>query len=100
MFQSLNDIFETLANKASSYSAGASSNANESLNSVIASKAPKNKMYGTSPSGDVRVACAINIKNDGEQYVVGLDEKLSLSPGKYAKKLEQTYILGKNIRIR
>ena len=61
-------------------------NANESLNSMIASKAPKNKMYGTSPPGDVRVVCAINIKIDGEQYVVGLAEKLSLSPGKYAKK--------------
>ena len=48
-FQSLRNIFETLANKASSFSAGASSNANESLNSMIASKAPKNKMYGTSP---------------------------------------------------
>ena len=39
-----------------------------------------------SPSGDTRVACAINNKNDGEQYIVRLAEKLSLSPGRYAKK--------------
>ncbi|XP_011883708.1 PREDICTED: uncharacterized protein LOC105570866, partial [Vollenhovia emeryi] len=65
---------------------GASSNANESLNSVIASKAPKSKMYGMSASGDVRVACAINKKNDGEQYLVRLSEKLCLSPGKHTKK--------------
>ncbi|OXU16396.1 hypothetical protein TSAR_014360 [Trichomalopsis sarcophagae] len=43
-------------------------------------------MYGMSQSGDVRVACAVNIKNDGQQYSVRLAEKLSLSPGTYTKK--------------
>ncbi|XP_066582289.1 uncharacterized protein [Prorops nasuta] len=83
----LREIFNTLAKKTSSFSAGASSNCNESLNSVIVSKAPKSRLYGTSSSGDIRVACAINQKNIGEQHVVHLDEKLTLSPGKYNEKL-------------
>ncbi|XP_066581510.1 uncharacterized protein [Prorops nasuta] len=86
----LREIFNTLAKKTSSFSAGASSNCNESLNSVIVSKAPKSRLYGTSSSGDIRVACAINQKNIGEQHVVHLAEKLTLSPGKYNEKKDKT----------
>ncbi|XP_026667340.1 uncharacterized protein LOC113464012 [Ceratina calcarata] len=81
LFESLKCLFEVLASKTDRFVAGVSSNANESLNAVIASKAPKSRLYGTSSSGDYRVACAVNKKNDGEEYVTQLAKKLSLSLG-------------------
>lgn len=68
------------------FAAGASSNVNDSLNATIVSKAPKSRIYGMTPSGDFRVACAMNKKNEGEEYVVELAKTLNLSPGTYTKK--------------
>ncbi|XP_044167665.1 uncharacterized protein LOC114976984 [Acropora millepora] len=46
-----------------------SSQANESLNNTIGSKAPKIRHYGASESNDFRVACAVSQKNIGHTYV-------------------------------
>lgn len=46
-----------------------SSQANESLNNTIGSKAPKIHHYGSSDSNDFRVACAISQKNLGHNYI-------------------------------
>ena len=43
-----------------------SSNANESLNTIIASKAPKLRFYGGTLSYGARLAFAINKQNGGE----------------------------------
>lgn len=86
LFEALEKLFEDLAANADKYSAGASSNPNESLNTVIVSKAPKSRMCGMSASSDYRVACAINTKNDGELFLVKLAEKLNVSPGKHTYK--------------
>ncbi|XP_043273892.1 uncharacterized protein [Venturia canescens] len=85
LFESLRNLFDILASKASSFAAGVSSNANESFNAMHVSKAPKSRVYGMSQSGDMRLACAVLKKNVGEEYVVKLTEKLSLSPGKYTE---------------
>lgn len=86
LLQALQNFFEVLANKCNRFVAGVSSNANESLNTIIASKVPKCRSYGTTASGDYRVACAINKKNDGESFVIELQKNLALPPGKYTEK--------------
>lgn len=46
-----------------------SSQANESLNNSVGSKAPKIRHYGASESNDYRVACAVSQKNLEYSYV-------------------------------
>jgi len=84
LFEALKDIFSNLASKSSQFICGASSNANESLNAMIVSKAPKTRLYGKTASSDIRVACAVNKKNIGEQYCINLAERLNVSPGKHS----------------
>jgi len=45
LFHALQNIFDVLASKAGGFSAEVSSNPNKSLNAMIASKAPKSRMY-------------------------------------------------------
>lgn len=81
----MKNFYDAIANKSSSFCAAVSSNPNESINASICSKAPKSRIYGTSASYDFRVACAVNKKNDGEEYIVNLAKKLQLSPGKHTQ---------------
>ncbi|XP_066596284.1 uncharacterized protein [Prorops nasuta] len=83
LLEALKSIFNTLASKCSHFLAGASSNPNESLNSMIVSKAPKTRQYGTSSSGSIRVACTVSKKNEGEKYIADIRTKFSLSPNKH-----------------
>lgn len=53
---------------------------------MIVSKAPKPRLYGKTPSGDGRVACAVSKKNIGEKYVADLSQNLEMSPGRHTKK--------------
>ena len=62
LFDALKCLFDVLATKTDRFAAGVSSNANESLNIIIASKAPKSRFYGGSASYDYRLAFAINKK--------------------------------------
>ncbi|XP_024888392.1 uncharacterized protein LOC112465192, partial [Temnothorax curvispinosus] len=61
----------------------ASSQANESLNNIMAHKAPKNRCYSLSESADFRWASAVCAKNDGQQYLPRVSAKLCISPGKH-----------------
>lgn len=83
LFEVLREIFDKLAKNADKYSAGASSNANESLNATMASKAPKSRCYSKTASADFRFACAVGQKNIGEGYTQAILSKLSKSPGKH-----------------
>jgi len=89
LFEALKDIFSNLASKSSQFVCGASSNANVSLNAMIVSKAPKTRLYGKTASSDIRVACAVNKKNIGEQYCINLAERLNVSPGKHSIKYSE-----------
>ncbi|CAD6229694.1 GSCOCG00012126001-RA-CDS, partial [Cotesia congregata] len=79
LFQELKKIFDKLADNAQKFSNGASSNANESLNAMMASKAPKSRCYSRTASADYRFACAIGQKNVGEGYVKKIAQKINLT---------------------
>ena len=65
LYDVLTDIFNNIALKSKGFSAGVSSNPNESFNASVASKAPKSQMYRTSSSYNFRVSFSVNHKNDG-----------------------------------
>ena len=62
------DLFNGLHSHAERLAPLGSSQANESLNNTITSKAPKSRHYGGSESQDFRTAAAILQKNDGNVY--------------------------------
>ncbi|XP_058801603.1 uncharacterized protein LOC131670209 [Phymastichus coffea] len=86
LFDYLLDIFDVMANKASSFAAGVSSNTNESFNAMVASKAPKAHLYGTSISYNTRVGLAVLKKNEGEQFLIQLLHNCNSSPTKKLRK--------------
>lgn len=83
LYDSLRQIFIKYSNNASKFSIAASSQANESLNSVIVSRAPKAKCYSRTESADFRVASAVLSKNEGDKGLLIVKENLGLIPGKY-----------------
>ncbi|XP_065941597.1 uncharacterized protein [Magallana gigas] len=68
-----------------------SSQANESLNNAISSKAPKTNFFSGSESNDYRVAAAIAQKNIGYGYVTDVCQSVMLSPGEITKKISEEY---------
>lgn len=60
--EKLDGIFKKLAENSSKLSAGASSNATESLNAVKSSKYPERLCLSKTASGDYRLACTIGAK--------------------------------------
>ncbi|XP_023932628.1 uncharacterized protein LOC106177003 [Lingula anatina] len=69
-----------------------STQANENLNNIIASKAPKSKYYSGSESLNFRVGAAVAQKNEGQSYVPEVNRRVGVSPGAntiaLAKKLD------------
>ncbi|CAG2238604.1 unnamed protein product [Mytilus edulis] len=59
----------------------ASSQANESFNHTVSTKAAKNKHYSGSSSLNYRVSAAVLQKNEGYGYVSKVSEAAGLSPG-------------------
>ena len=55
---------------------------NESLNSVVGSKAPKFRFYGGSESNDFWVICAVAQSNVGHTYVDRTLEAMGIEPGR------------------
>lgn len=78
-------IFSKYADNSAKFSVVPSSQANESLNNIMAHKAPKNKCYSLSESADFRWASAVCTKNDGQQYLSYVIAKLCVSPGKHTE---------------
>ncbi|XP_076109235.1 uncharacterized protein LOC143078171 [Mytilus galloprovincialis] len=58
-----------------------SSQANESVNNIIALKAPKTKHFSSSSSLNYRVSSAVLQKNEGYHYISELNTSIGLSPG-------------------
>ena len=67
--EELEKVMGNFVKKADKLAPLGSSQANESLNNTIGSKAPKIRHYGASESNDFRVACAVSQKNIGYTYV-------------------------------
>jgi hypothetical protein len=54
---------------------------NEALNSVVGSKNPRIRLYGSSESSDFRVVCVVAQKNVGHGYVNSTLSHLGIEPG-------------------
>ncbi|XP_062608869.1 uncharacterized protein LOC134270646 [Saccostrea cucullata] len=96
------DLFKTLqefASQSSKLCNLGSTQANESLNNIIASKAPKSTFSSGSESNDFRVAAAIAQKNLGNQYIAQVHENLSLSPCSFTAK-RASYIDNERVKKR
>lgn len=65
LFENLKGLFQKICENSDSYAACASSQANESLNNSMASKAPKRITYCLLKSSDFQFVCAVAEKNLG-----------------------------------
>lgn len=81
LYNQLKIVFLKYANNAQKFSMAASSQGNESVNNIIAHKAPKNVCLSKSAACDFRVANAVCAKNDGEHSIINIRKKLNISPG-------------------
>lgn len=86
LYQKLIELFEKYAKNSHKFSMAASSQSNESLNNIMAHKAPKNRCYSLSESADYRMASSVTAKNDGEKYILNVREKLSMPCGTHASR--------------
>jgi len=97
LYTKLQETFLKYANNASKFCVAASSQANESLNSMIVSKAPKTNCYSKSESADYRVSCAVLSKNEGDVGLlsvkknIGLQESLLTSKHFHSKDKKRKY---------
>ncbi|CAH0555169.1 unnamed protein product [Brassicogethes aeneus] len=85
LYNALKAIFTKYSKSSEKFCIAASSQANKSINNIMAHKAPKNCCYSRSESADYRYASAICTKNEGDSHIMAVNEKLSLSPGKHTK---------------
>ena len=76
LYNKLSQLFQSYANNARKFSVAASTQANESVNNVIAHKAPKSICYSRSASSDFRVASAVCCTNDGESSLIDIKKKI------------------------
>jgi hypothetical protein len=76
LLNELKIIFDKYANNAQKFSMVASSQSNESVNNIIAHKAPKNVCLSKSAACDFRVASAVCTKNDGECSILNVKKKI------------------------
>lgn len=81
LFEALKIQFSRLAANSSQYAVGASTQANESLNSTMARKCQKASCLSLSESADFRFACAVAQKNYGDSYVAQTLDRLNVKPG-------------------
>ena len=80
----LSEFFNSLdANKLAFLS---STQANESFNSILISKAPKARHYSDSSSLQYRLCASVSQKNEGYNYIADVHESAGLSPGVSTKK--------------
>jgi DNA polymerase III epsilon subunit-like protein len=77
------DVCQRFAAKSGSLAACLTSNTNESFNFLVTTLAPKSRHYAGSFSLDRRIDSAVLKKNDGVQFVVGINKCLNLSPGNH-----------------
>ncbi|VDI77010.1 Hypothetical predicted protein, partial [Mytilus galloprovincialis] len=81
------DFFAELKTHSEKYATLGSTQANESLNKTIASKAPKAHFYSGTSSLYNRVAAGVSQKNVGHSYISKVNKKIGMSPGQYTMKL-------------
>ena len=67
--QDLNKIFENFTDRSEEFASSESIQANEAINCIVGSKAPKIRHCGDSKSSDFRCAAAVCQKNEGHSYI-------------------------------
>lgn len=80
-------VFKTFANKAETIAPGGSTKEVESMNNLIASKAPKSRHYGASEALKTKVSVAVGQKNVGHTLPCKVNASMGLSPGQVASTL-------------
>ena len=80
--EELQTFFNVYKENASKLASIGSSQVNEGFNNIVASKQPKARSYGSSPSFNFRVGAAVCQKNIGYSYVNEVLEKAALSPSR------------------
>ncbi|XP_062592816.1 uncharacterized protein LOC134254308, partial [Saccostrea cucullata] len=83
--QSLEAIFNKLKKHSFKLANLGSTQRNENFNQIVASKAPKSRLY--SRTIGYRVAASVAQKNLGENYLIQVNKRLGLSPGTYTRRL-------------
>ena len=99
----LNPIFEKHAKNTDALSPNECICANESLNLVFASKAPKMHHYSKSEKIDFRIASAVCQKSIDQTYMTDVSTTISLSQGKISHKFssqQERSNLKRNERVR
>jgi len=86
LFNELEVLFSQLSNNSEKFVAGASSQANESLNGAMYKKCPKSLCYSTSESADFRFALIVSEKNKGRGFVQNVINKLGMNSSKHLSK--------------
>lgn len=79
LLKDLTELFEKLADNCAKFAHGKSSQLNENVNQIMASKCLKSRCYSTRESADFRFASAIATKNLGDAYIDRVTEKMNLS---------------------
>lgn len=102
LYETLKSCFSDLADNDYKFSSAASSQANESLNHTMCSKAPKGQSYSTSESADYRFSATVAQKNLGKKYltecmdvldIVYNKENLEKHAKEYDESIEKTSIV-------
>lgn len=83
----LGDLMHSYKSQSQKLSSMGSTQANESFNKTVASKAPKTQFYSGSASLNRRIASAVAQKNDGQSYLLKVYRELGLSPGCHTRRL-------------
>uniref|UniRef100_A0ABD2XAY9 Exonuclease domain-containing protein n=1 Tax=Trichogramma kaykai TaxID=54128 RepID=A0ABD2XAY9_9HYME len=86
LYNALKSFYTKYSINAYKFAVPASSQANESVNNIIAQKAPNSIYYSRSASADYRVANAVCTKNDGEMSLLNIKKNLDLSSNLYTSK--------------
>ncbi|XP_063400480.1 uncharacterized protein LOC134685041 isoform X2 [Mytilus trossulus] len=83
----LKSVFTKYAENSGKLSSLGSTQANESFNRIVASKAPKQQHYSSSGSLNYRIAACVAQKNEGNKYILDVNKNMSVSPGYYTLRL-------------
>lgn len=78
LYVALKNLFEKYAKNWQKFCFSVSSQANETINSIMARKCPKQHCYSRSESSDYRFASSVCAKNDGDKYLVDVYNKLGM----------------------
>ena len=74
----MNKSFENFVDRSEELAPSGSTQANEAINSIAGSKAPKTRHYGDSESSDFRCAAAVCQENEGHSYIQAVQQKLGI----------------------